>query len=285
MSASIGQLLCWAQRRLTDAGLDEARLEARLLVAHVLGTDKAGLISQSHDAPPPGLAARLDPLLKRRMAREPLAHILGHTEFYGLDLFTDERALIPRSDSETVVELALEQVPPGPGIIADLGTGSGCLLLAILSRRTDLTGIGIDASADAIALAQANAHETGLGEIAYLRTIPWTDWTGWGEADLIISNPPYIARDEIETLAPEVRDHDPRLALDGGADGLDAYREIIALGAERMKPGAWLVLEIGHDQREVVSALLANWGYIDLQSRRDLGGNDRALAVRRPPNP
>jgi len=281
LSANIGQVLCWAQRRLREAGLDEAKEEARRLVADVLGTDTAGLISRSHDAPPPGLAARLDPLLKRRAAREPIAHILGHTEFYGLYLFTDERALIPRSDSEAVVELALERVPSGPGIIADLGTGSGCLLLAMLSQRPDLTGIGIDASADAIALADANAHENGFGEIAHLRHITWTDWTGWGEADLVVSNPPYIARDEIAALAPEVRDHDPRLALDGGADGLDAYREIIALGATRMKPGAWLVLETGHDQRAPVAALLEQNGFTDIESRTDLGGNHRALAARR----
>ncbi|MEM1151521.1 MAG: peptide chain release factor N(5)-glutamine methyltransferase, partial [Pseudomonadota bacterium] len=252
------------------------------LVAHVLGLDTAALIAHAQHPPPPGLSATLDPLLNRRAARVPLAHILGHTEFYGLTLLTDERALIPRSDSETVVELALDLVPPGSGVIADLGTGSGALLLAILSRRPDLTGIGIDASDGAIALAEANAIKTGLSDRAGLRVQSWADWSGWGKADLIVSNPPYICAAEIDTLQPEVRDHDPRLALDGGPDGLAAYREIIGLGAQSMKPGAWLVMEIGHDQREAVLALLAHAGYVDGQTRKDLGGNDRVVAARRP---
>lgn len=283
MSETIGKLLCAAQRRLQTAGIDEAKLEARLLVAAALGTDPAGLIACAHDAIGPEASARVEPFIARRAAREPLAHILGETEFHRIRLFSDARALIPRSDSETVVELALEVLPPGrTGHVADLGTGSGCLLLALLAARPDLTGEGVEASAGAIALARENAGQTGLSGRARFVHASWSDWTGWDAADLILSNPPYIRSEEIAGLQPEVRDHEPRAALDGGPDGLAAYREIIALAAAGMRTGAWLVLEIGHDQDEAVSALLQAASFADLLHRRDLGGNSRAIAARTP---
>ncbi|MEM1105360.1 MAG: peptide chain release factor N(5)-glutamine methyltransferase [Pseudomonadota bacterium] len=281
-AATLGRVLCWAQRRLAGAGIEAAKREARLLVGHAMGIDAAGLIAASHDAPPPGLAARLDPLLRRRAGREPLAHVLGRAEFYGLDLLCDARALVPRSDSEAVVDWALELAGEGPAALADLGTGSGCLLLAALSQRPGLTGAGIDVSADAIALAEANAEATGLAGAARFEAVSWAAWQGWGAADLIMSNPPYIAAGVIETLEPEVRDHDPRGALDGGPDGLSAYRELIALGRARMKPGAWLVLEIGHDQRKAVLDLLAAAGFVQADCRQDLSGHDRVVAARAP---
>lgn len=277
----LGEVLCWAQRRLAEAGIDEARLEARLIARHVTGLETAGLIARAQDPAPPGLAAALDPLLKRRAGREPLAHILGVTDFFGLELYSDARALIPRADSECVVELALECLPDGPARVADLGTGSGCLLLALLSQRGGLTGTGIDASGEAIALARANAEKTGLTARAEFLHLSWAEWQGWGEAALIISNPPYISSAIVETLERDVKDHEPRAALDGGPDGLAAYHEIIGLGVKTMQPGAWLVLEIGYDQREAVSALLTDAGFTDLSHCRDLGGRDRGIAARR----
>ncbi|MEO0467467.1 MAG: peptide chain release factor N(5)-glutamine methyltransferase [Pseudomonadota bacterium] len=280
MSRSVSELTCWAERRLREAGIDEARLEARLLVGHLLGVNSAGWIARETDPAPAGLATRLNRLLKRRTAREPMAHILGETEFYGLPFKTDRRALIPRADSETVVELALDVLPDGARTLTDFGTGTGCLLLTLLHNAPTLNGTGLDASADAVALAQENAAALGLGERATFVETRWADWYGWRAVDLIISNPPYIATHILGTLQAEVKDHDPRLALDGGADGLAAYREIIALGQARMKPGAWLVLEIGFDQQAKVTDLLVQHGFTDLQHRRDLGGNDRAIAAR-----
>ncbi|MEM9739712.1 MAG: peptide chain release factor N(5)-glutamine methyltransferase [Pseudomonadota bacterium] len=283
MSASIGQVLCWAQRRLSDAGIEAARTEARLLVCHALGIDRAGLIALSEDAPPPGLSAALSPLLKRRATREPLAHILGYTEFYGLPFFCDDRALIPRSDSETVVDLALSLLPDERAVkFADLGTGSGCLAISVLANRPKAEVDALDVSPGALALARNNAVRNGVSKRISFFKQSWSDMKNWSGYDLVLSNPPYIASGMIDDLQPEVARFDPRLALDGGDDGLNAYREIAALGASRMKAGAWLVLEIGHDQKNKVSALLTSAGYVDLVVRKDLGGNDRAIATRLP---
>lgn len=281
MTSTIGKVLCWAQRRLTDAGIDEAKLEARLLLAHMLQADTAALIARSHDSPPPGLASKLDPLLKRRAEREPLAHILGETEFYGLKLKTDARALVPRSDSEVVVDLALDFLLENkPVAIADLGTGTGCLLLALLKHRPEARGVGLDLDAGAAALARENARFVSLEDRVEIRQQSWIEANVWQGADLVVSNPPYIASTVIENLAPEVRDHDPRLALDGGADGLGAYREIILLGAQRLKPGAVVVFEIGFDQDRTVTDILERAGFEVIGRRKDLGGNDRAIAAR-----
>ena len=282
MSRTLGEVVCWAQRRLTEAGIEEARLEARLLVAHAIGADTAGLIARDRSAMPPGLTARLAPLLDQRAEGTPLAHIIGQTEFYGLPFRTDARALIPRSDSECVVDLALEVIPDGPVSVADLGTGSGCLLVAILANRPQAVGQGIDRSADALALAKENAALNRVDGRAVFQAQSWAVWDGWSDCDLILSNPPYIASAVIASLEPQVRDHEPRAALDGGPDGLAAYREIITLAAAHMKPDTHLVLEIGHDQRVAVTELLEAAGFADLIHRRDLGGNDRAIAARHP---
>ena len=282
MSETIGQALARVAGELAGAGIDEARIEARRLVGWAAGLDGAGLISQADTPLGEGASAALARGIAHRMARRPLAHLEGWTEFYGLRLKADPRALIPRSDSECVVELALENLPAGaPARIADLGTGSGCLLLALLAARPDATGEGIDESADAIALARENARALGPDRATW-RAMGWRDWAHWAFCDLIISNPPYIRSGEIAALQPEVRDHEPRLALDGGPDGLAAYREIVALAGERMKPGAALVFEIGHDQREPVAALLESAGFANLTFRRDLAGRDRAISALRP---
>ncbi|MCI4643662.1 MAG: peptide chain release factor N(5)-glutamine methyltransferase [Hyphomonadaceae bacterium] len=283
MSRTLGQIQCWAQRRLTEAGIEDAKLEARWLLAHLLDVDTATLIAVVKDPAPAGLAARLAPLLNARAEGRPLAHLLGGTEFYGLPFKSDRRALIPRADSECVVELALERMPGGGAFeIADLGTGSGCLLVALLARRPRASGVGVELDHNALSLARENAALNQVETRAQWFQGSWMDWTGWAKADLIISNPPYIASGVIETLQVEVRAHEPRGALDGGPDGLAAYREIIATGAAEMKKGAWLVLEIGYDQKQTVTDLLNAAGFTDLIHRRDLGDNDRAIAARRP---
>jgi len=270
-------------RALEEAGFDEAAAEARLMVEHVTGLSGAAAIASARQSLTDDEAAALAAMLVRRLTHEPLQHITGRTWFYGLEILCDARALIPRHDSECVVEAALERLPEGAAaVVADLGTGTGCLLAALLASRPLARGTGVEASPAAASLARENFAALGLGARADVFEGRWAEWTGWGAADLIVSNPPYIASSEIGTLAPEVRLHDPRAALDGGADGLGAYREIAALGAAAMKPGAWLVLETGYDQRAAVTALLAGQGFTALAAGQDLGGNDRWVAGRRP---
>lgn len=282
MSETVGEALGRVARELTRAGLDEGRLEARRIMAWATGLDGAGLISRERDLLPETARAALEKGLAHRLARRPLAHLEGWTHFRGLRLKSDARALVPRSDSECVVDLALEHLPEGRGArIGDLGTGSGCLLLALLAARALATGTGIDQSAGAIALARENAGSLGLSGRARFEQVGWAGWSGWQVCDLIIANPPYIATAELEALAPEVRDHDPREALDGGPDGLAAYREIVSLGAARMARGAVLVLETGHDQRASVSAILESSGFDQLACRQDLEGRDRAICALR----
>lgn len=269
--------------KLKRAGLDAARYEARTLFLWLADVSPTDLISSESRYASAVLIDKYEKAIDRRAAGEPFQHIVGTTEFYGLELLSDKRALIPRPDSECVVELALEMLPADTPIrIADLGTGTGALLAAVLSHRPDATGVAIERSAEAASLAAENFASLGLSDRTRLFQGSWTDWQDWRDCDVIISNPPYIESAVIPTLQPEVRDHDPMDALDGGADGLDAYREIIALGSTQMKSGAHLVLEIGYDQKEAVSDLLVATGFIDLQHRKDLGGNDRAIAAKRP---
>lgn len=283
----MSETLTEAERRmakvLAAAGISEAALEARLLLSHITGLSRAMMIAQSDRPLMPDEMQAVREALTRRAASEPLQHILGVTQFYGLDIRTDARALIPRPDSECVVEAALDRMPKDvPLQVADLGTGTGCLLAALLTQRPLARGEGVEASPEAAELARENLQALGLTGRAGIFSGSWADWHGWAGADLIISNPPYIASEVIPALEAEVRDHDPMRALDGGADGLDAYREIISLAGALMKPGAWLVLEIGYDQKAAVLGLMASSGFVEAASGADLGGNDRWVAARRP---
>lgn len=272
--------------RFRDAGIDSPKQNAMMLMIGAFGDTRAALISAGTSPVPKGVQDVFEAGVERRLSREPLQHIIGTTEFYGLEFRTDARALIPRPDSETIVEVALKALPETqPALVADLGTGTGCLLAAILKHRPRATGVGVEASPDAASLAQENLAALNLAGRASLFIGPWADWTGWGEADLIVSNPPYIVHAEIDSLEPEVRVHDPLAALDGGPDGLDAYREIIRLAGAGMKHGAPLVLEIGYDQRAPVMALMTAAGFTDLAHCPDLGGNDRCVWGRAPGRP
>lgn len=276
-------MLAEGAAQLQAAGIDTARLETRWLLAHVADLQSSDILTVGRERVPAEVRDAFMAAIARRMAHEPLQHILGTTEFYGLEFLCDARALIPRPDSECVVEEALKRIPANsPAQIADLGTGSGCLLAALLANRPHAQGRGVEANPAAASLARENLVRLGLSDRADIFEGSWTSWQGWGAADLIISNPPYIASGEIDNLMPEVRAHDPMDALDGGPDGLVAYRQIITLAAANMKPGAWLVFEIGHDQREAVSALLQEAGFAAIDSSKDLGGNDRAVWAQLP---
>jgi release factor glutamine methyltransferase len=279
------QLIRSAAQRLHDAGIESARQNAVQLMLHVRGDARAALISAGASPVPKPVEENFLAAVERRIRREPLQHIVGSTDFYGLEILADGRALIPRPDSETVVEAALALIPQAEAVsLADLGTGSGCMLAALLHLRPDARGVGVEASPEAASLARENFVALGLSGRADLFEGSWADWSGWEQSDLVISNPPYIASGEIAGLSPEVRAHDPMKALDGGADGLNAYREIVALAESRLKPGAWLVFEIGYDQKQAVTELLKAADFASIGTAADLGGNDRAVWARKREN-
>jgi release factor glutamine methyltransferase len=261
-----------------NAGLDTPDLDARVLVGHALGLDHAALVAAAAQSLGDNAAA-VAALEQRRLAGEPVARIVGAREFWGLPLAVTPAVLVPRPETETVVELALSLVDDRKRSlrIADLGTGTGAILLALLSELPNATGIGTDLSPDALDVARRNAAALGLGGRA--RFIVSDFATGLtGRFDLVMSNPPYVATSDIATLAREVRDHDPRLALDGGADGLAAYRAIAA-DAPRLI-GGHLVVEIGAGQQPDVEFLLAEKGLAIAAVRHDLYGIARAVAAR-----
>lgn len=272
--------------RFEAAGIDSAALEARMLTGAVLGLDLTGLIAQGLRRLDEDDAARLDALARRRLAGEPLARILGTKEFWGLPLKLSADTLVPRADTETVVEAALgvlraEGRTQEPLRIADLGTGSGAILLALLTELPAATGVGTDLSAAALGTARTNAQGVGLSARAQFLVSDYGDGLS-GPFDLIVSNPPYIRSADIPALAPEVRDHDPHLALDGGLDGLDAYRWIAPQAAALLADGGLLVLEIGQGQGGAVSRLVTAAGLTVMGSvRADLAGIGRAVVAGR----
>jgi release factor glutamine methyltransferase len=281
---SVGAYLCQAGQVLRAAAIDQPRFEARLLLAHAMDSTAEALLRDPRAAVPPAAAARFGAALKARLAATPVAHILGRQGFWTLDLAVSPATLIPRADSESLVEAALAAFPDvaAPLRILDLGTGTGCLLLAVLAERPAAFGIGIDRAPAAAALAARNARANGLaGRAAFLAG----DWAAAlrGRFDLVLSNPPYIESASIAGLMPEVARHEPRLALDGGADGLDAYRALaVALPGLLTETGR-AVLELGQGQRPAVTALAQAAGLEAIGCRADLGGVDRALVLAKKP--
>ncbi|BAI94898.1 release factor glutamine methyltransferase [Sphingobium sp. TA15] len=248
------------------------RLDAELLLAHALRIDRNTLLLRQRDlSVPPGF----DALIQRRLTGEPIAYITGTRDFWTISLHVTPDVLIPRPDSETLIEAALDHFGPrSPARILDLGTGSGALLLAALSQWPQATGTGVDISPAAVAVAQGNADRLGLGGRANFRLGDWAEGMG-GPFDLILVNPPYIARDA--ALAGDVL-HEPETALFAGAEGLDDYRRIAPALPRLLAPGGMAAMEIGHDQRLSVSALLADQG-LGVSPRRDLAGHDRCLVA------
>jgi release factor glutamine methyltransferase len=267
-------------RRLIESGIDTPRLEARLLLAHALGCTSEDLIRDRQ--------ARIDPadfaaLIARRAAREPLAYILGWREFWSLRFAVSPATLIPRADSESVVAAALRRFTDefaAPRVL-DLGCGTGCLLLAFLHERPRAFGVGVDFSESATQLARGNAAALGLADRAAFFRGTWSDAIG-GRFDLVLSNPPYIPTLGIAGLMPDVARHEPALALDGGGDGLDAYRRIVAAMPGLLAPSGHAVLETGIGQLAAVAALASAVGF-EYAAHRDLAGVDRAIILRWPP--
>jgi release factor glutamine methyltransferase len=274
--------------RLRASAIDSAELDARMLVGAVLGLDLTGIIAAAGRPLTSDEAVRLEEFTDRRLKGEPVARILGLKEFWGLPLQLSAATLVPRPDTETVVELALEMLRARPdGIrrlrIADIGTGSGAILLALLSELPDGYGVGTDVSPAALATARANAARLGFASRAAFIACDYAAALS-GPLDLIVSNPPYIRSAEIADLATEVRDHDPRLALDGGADGLDAYRALVPQAARLLAPGGVLAVEVGHDQSGELEGLMTAAGLtLGGPAKADLAGIPRAVAGRKLP--
>jgi release factor glutamine methyltransferase len=271
-------------RWFRQAGFATPELDARLLVGHALRLDHTALASQSARPLTAAEAQAIARSAARRLKREPVARILGEKEFWGLGLKLNAATLVPRPQTETVVEAALaaldrRQARSAPLAIADLGVGSGALLLALIAELPHACGVGTDISVAALTCARANAAALGLAERASFVACDYAAALR-GPFDLIVSNPPYVAHDEIAALAPEVRDFDPRAALDGGADGLGGYRMIAASARRLLAPTGLLVLELGIGQLAAVERLLAGAGLAIDAARPDLAGIPRALVAR-----
>lgn len=271
---------------LASAGIDNVRFEARLLLARAAGLSVEQLVARGGDPAPAAVVTALRELTARRVRREPMAYILGEREFWGLAFKVSPAVLVPRPDSETLIETALELVPDRtrPLRLLDLGVGSGCLLLTLLREYPEATGVGMDASEAALAMARENADSLGVAARARLTLGDWRqpDWIErlGGPFDLLVSNPPYIESRTIDGLMPEVARHEPRLALDGGTDGLDAYRLIAAAAPRLIVPGGWLLAEGGEGQAPDIAGIFAAAGLSPQPARKDLAGVERVVPAK-----
>ena len=269
----------WTTARFTERGVSSPRLDGELLAAHALGLSRVQLYTQFDRPLDAAELAALRALVKRRQSGEPVAYITGRKEFWSLDLAVDARVLIPRPDSETAVEEALARVRDG-GRIADVGTGTGAIALAIAKARPDLTVFASDVSEDALAVARGNAERLGLA-VTFVKGSLVEPLRTSAPFDLLVANLPYVPTAEVAGLPAEVR-CEPRLALDGGEDGLDLVRALVAQAAGVLAPGGALVLEIGAGQAAASTELLRAAGFDDLRTRRDLGGVERVVSGQRP---
>lgn len=264
-------------KRLAEAGIGEAETDARFLLAHVLAP-----ASFAEAVADPALCSWqqinwLAELAWERVHRKPMSQILGTQPFWTLELDVSEDVLTPRADTETLVEAVLEARSQATARVLDIGVGSGAILLALLSERKAWQGVGVDVSEAALDIAAKNARRCGLDERAEFLQASWGRGLPAGAFDILVSNPPYIRSDVMETLDPEVRDFEPHLALDGGADGLDAYRAILDEARNLVKPGGLVAFEIGYDQGEAVSGLLQAHGLSGIALIQDLAGHDRVV--------
>ncbi|MDA5192343.1 peptide chain release factor N(5)-glutamine methyltransferase [Govanella unica] len=278
MSATTGSLIRAATARLQAAGVEGARLDAQLLMGHVLGRTRLDLIAYDRDPVTEAQFLAFEALVARRMAREPVSHILGRREFWSLDFAVTEATLAPRADSETLIVAALEyfKARAKPRRILDLGTGTGCLLLALLHEFPDAFGVGVDRNPATARVARDNAARLGLLSRAAFLVGDWATALG-GPFDLVISNPPYIASADIPALDPEVARFEPLGALDGGADGLEDYRRLAPDMGRLLADDGQLLFEIGATQGREVSKLVETAGFRHVAVLRDLGGRDRVI--------
>jgi len=280
MAASIATLLQQGRHALIEAGVANPGLDATVLLEAATGYDRTTMIAYPERQVGEAQFDAYDALLRRRAEHEPVSRLIGTREFWSLDFEVNRFVLDPRPDSETLVSAALSWLEDkGPSALLDLGTGSGCLLLAVLHERNGDVGLGIDASPGAIDTARRNASALGLDERACFGTGNWCAGLPDKTFDVVLSNPPYIPTAEIVTLEPEVACHDPLAALDGGLDGLTAYRQLAGEIPRVVKPQGVAFIEIGAGQAEAVTALFMAAGAVEVAAHRDLGGHVRCLRV------
>lgn len=262
---------------LAQAGNRIEAAEARLLLAHALGRPLAWLYAHADEVADAGLVQRFDALVQARGAGRPVAYLIGRRSFWTLDLAVGPATLVPRPETELLVELALARLPSGSAArVADLGTGSGAIALAIAHERPDLAVVATDASIAALAVARGNAQANALEHVEF-REGSWFEPLAGERFDLIASNPPYIAEGDPHLASLQ---HEPILALTSGADGLDAIREIVAGAPSHLHAGGWLLLEHGWDQGDAVRALLESAGFVEVSTARDLEDRDRVSSGR-----
>lgn len=269
------------KRTLADAGISEDELDARLLLEFVCGTDRNTLLVHPGREVSGEEWARFFELTRKRAMHTPLQQLTGEQSFMGLDFQVNQNVLIPRQDTEILVEEALKELHDGYDIL-DMCTGSGCILISLLRYSNDCHGVGVDLSEAALDVAKSNAErllaektEEGREPAVFLQSNLFEKVEG--QFDLLVSNPPYIRTDEIETLMPEVRDHEPRMALDGEADGLFFYRKIVEECPAYLKRGGTILFEIGFDQAEEVKVLMEKGGFHEIRVVKDYAGNDRVV--------
>ena len=273
------KILKWTTDYFSEKGIDSPRLDAEVLLAETLGMDRVGLYVNFDQPLAADELARFRERVRRRGRHEPVQYILGETEFWSMAFAVNPQVLIPRADTEVLVEEALTVLPDRASVL-DAGTGSGAIAIALAKERPELTVLALDVSSDAVQVAQRNAmhHQVQaqikcqVGDLAALPTGPY---------DLLVSNPPYIPSQDWQGLMPEVRDYEPRLALDGGVDGLQAYRLLSQQAVTHLKPGGWLMVEVGINQAEEVAELFAAAGLTEIRKREDYAGIPRVVAGRR----
>ena len=271
-----------ATAELRAASIDAPRRDARLLMQHALGLSPEALLADDQLPLGEGEARRLTALVRRRAAREPIAYLTGRREFWSLEFAVDRSALVPRPESETLIEAVLAdapRLPPRPRLL-DLGTGSGCLLVALLAELPGAVGLGIDVSAAAASLARTNARRHGLGKRASFAVADWGAPLA-ARFDIVVSNPPYVAAPELASLAPEIARHEPTTALAGGADGYECYRRLAPQIARLLAPRGLAAIELGAGMADEVQALFAASGLLQIGRHRDLSGIERCALFAR----
>lgn len=272
----LGELNHFIRREYENNNIPEGDVESRVILREVLSIDTAYLMAHSDKELSDDDCARVKEIVSRRIMREPLQYILGKWNFMGLDFNVEKDVLIPRPDTEILVEAAMQRLHDSMRVL-DLCTGTGCILISLLNYSNDCTGTGVDISEKAINLAKHNATEI-LGSLDNINFVLADLYEGAeGRYDLIVSNPPYIATEVIDTLEPEVKEYEPHLALDGGNDGLDLVRRIVSEANEYLVPGGHLMMEIGYDQGSVTCELMEAAGFIGVQCIKDYAGLDRVV--------